>query len=77
MGWVDENEIKLNSTSANISCVPEGNVKVYNVKLIRNTGQAYEYETESKTRFLRKLKVIENDPNLFWLIDGYKVKGIT
>jgi len=44
--------------------------------LIKNTGQAYEYETESKTRFIKKLKIIEKDPHLFWLIEGYKVKGV-
>lgn len=52
-------------------------MKVYNIKLVKNTGQAYEYETDSKLRFMRKLHVIEKDPNLFWLIDGYKIKDVS
>lgn len=55
-GWVDENEIKVNSTTAKVNFLIESNVKVYNLKLIRNTGHVYEYETDSKSRFMKKLR---------------------
>ena len=41
--------------------------------MIKNSGQVYEYETDSKSRFLRKLRKISEDPHVFWLIEGYKV----
>lgn len=66
----------MNSASVNITFTVLENIKVYNMKLIKNTGQAYEYETESKSRFINKLKNVQKDPHLFWLIEGYKVKGV-
>lgn len=44
--------------------------------MIRNTGQIYHYETELKERMIKKLKHVENDHNIFWLIEGCKVKSI-
>lgn len=76
LGWIEESEIQINSASVNISFTVEENIKVYNMKLIKNTGQAYEYETDSKNRFISKLKMVEKDPHLFWHIEGFKVKGI-
>jgi hypothetical protein len=38
----------MDSMSGNISCSVEENVKVYELKLVKNTGEIYQYETEIK-----------------------------
>ena len=48
VGWIDEEEIKINSTASNVTSFLDEKTIVYRIKIIKNTGQSYEYETESK-----------------------------
>jgi hypothetical protein len=43
LGWIDEQEIKTDAISGNVSLMVEENIKIYEVKLIKNTGQVYQY----------------------------------
>ena len=76
IGWIDEEEIKINSASVNLTYSVENNLKVFNLRLVKNSGQAYEYETDSKTRFLNKVKTISMDPNVFLSVDGLKINDL-
>ena len=46
------------------------------MKLIKNSGQVYEFESDSKSRFLNKIKNLSKDPHIFWLIEGYKINDL-
>ena len=74
-GEVNDDEIKLESASCNVSMREEENVGVYRIVLLKNTGNLYEYETENRDRLIKKLNDLES-PQIHWLVEDRKVNSI-
>lgn len=76
MSWYDMNQIRLEASSCSVDQYEENGVKTFYLKMTKNFGAVYEFESESIERFMLKLQNLQKEPKIFWKIKEKRVNSI-